>query len=278
MAFWGCQLKAKELRTINVPKGKVLHVSQISLFEPSIGKNYVRAKVSNVTFNMVCLQRDKAEHCATDLYFGQQETQFHNDGPNEVHIIGYLEDPPAAEEVKSTPAGAMKAISKTAAVKTEVAVPVSAGDAKKLSLKPPMKAGEENDDAEGSEEEIEEEIEEEVEEEVEVEESEEEEADEPEDAKIKKHRLENAEHMAAKKAKIEAHKRKAVLPVKDTTTLLSEYVKALVDYIDKNGQQKIWFLAEQVKRSGQLPKLRKVLESHPELFAISQEDVVSKKK
>lgn len=110
MTFWGCSLKPGQTHKLGpLPDAEILHLSQVCLHEPKPGKNYVRVQVDSNTFTIACLERDKQEHDAVDLFFGPGNTTFSNKGTSEVHLLGYVEPKDDEEEGAEAKPPALKA-------------------------------------------------------------------------------------------------------------------------------------------------------------------------
>lgn len=233
MAFWGIAVKAGQSQKVDVPKDEILHLSQICLHEPKAGKNYLQVQVKGSAYTCVCLEKDKVEHNALDLFF-EEACTFINKGSSEMHLSGYMEprdgdegsmeegeesDEEGEESEEEAPAAAGKASAKAKAAASpkatleaapqalpkaspKVQPQASPKAAPKATAKAAAKKGEESDDESLLMEEGEEEEREGDESEEEGEESEEE-APKKGAAPAKKRQGAEAAP-AAKKAKVEA--------------------------------------------------------------------------
>lgn len=105
-------------------------------------------------------------------------------------------------------------------------------------------------------------------EEGEEEEEEEEEGEEEE---------EEAAAPPAKKAKTEPKGAVKASAKADTASPDAEYLKSLVDFLQKNGNQKLSELGSKVKRPAGVPKMGSVLKSNQDMFAITGDTVSLKK-
>lgn len=266
MAFWGEALKAGQKKKVQAPEGEVLHLSQGCLHEPKDGKNYIQAEVKGQPYSIACLEKGKQEHISFDLFFSAGETTFVNKGTSEVHLTGYFEpdqlDGEGSESEDAAPAVPAKKASpllaKAASPKV-VAASSPKQSPKQLAAAAVAKAAAEEDDDEDEEEE--ESIGGESDEEEMDEDEEEEEEDEPAPPPAKKQKGEPAK--SSPKA----------APMADGE---AGYVKALFDFLKKNGKTPISKLGSSVSRPKDVPKMKQVLTKYADKFTIKGEDVLAK--
>lgn len=290
MTFWGIALKPGQKKQLQVPEAEILHLSQVCLQDPKDGKNYLQVTVEGKTFNVVCLEKGKKEHETVDLFFGPDDTHFSNKGQSELHLLGYLEphDEEDDDEEDKKPAAGQKAAATKASPKVEaktspkieaksspkVEAKSSPKVEAKMSPKVAPKAAAAADDDDDDD------IEEEGEEEELVEESEEEEGDESEEEAPKKQATpqgkRKAEQAPAASPASKKQKEAASPAPAAANPNLEAYVQKLHKYLKDNGKSNLGALGSKVQRPEGVPKMKVVIEKHPEKFSISGDQVTAK--
>mmetsp|Transcript_159787 Transcript_159787/g.512749 ORF Transcript_159787/g.512749 Transcript_159787/m.512749 type:complete len:119 (+) Transcript_159787:136-492(+) len=109
------------------------------------------------------------------------------------------------------------------------------------------------------------------------EEDEEEQGEEEDEEEEGEEEEEEAVAPPAKKAKTEAKAAAKASAKADTASSDAEYVKSLVVFLQKNGNQKLSELGSKVKRPAGAPKMGSVLKSNQDKFAITGDTVSLKK-
>jgi len=304
MSFLGCTLKPNKPEKVTVPSSELWHLSQVCLHEPKAGKNYVKVVVKGTTYTVACLEKDKQEHNSVDLFFGPEEVTFVNKGASEVHLLGYLEPKEDGDDEDEAPApAAAKAASPKAAA---AASPKAKAAAAKASPKAAPKAAPTADTEEDDEDE---------EEESEVEaappakkaaspkaepkaspkaapkaeakkapaKEEDDNSDMGEEGSESELEGEESEEEAAppaKKAKVGAKAEAKAVPSPKAKAAAAgpeaDYIKALVDYLKKNGATEISKLGSAVKRPQNVPKMKAIFEKNADKFAVSGQSVSAK--
>jgi len=90
--FDGLAIKAGETGTFDGENGEVFHLSQACLSDPRDGgKTYLKIKEGERSLVICCLQKDKCEHAALDIFVHPATTSFTAEGKNDVHLVGYWE-------------------------------------------------------------------------------------------------------------------------------------------------------------------------------------------
>jgi len=275
-----------------------LHLSQACLHNPQDGKNYIQAEVNGTTYSIACLEKGKKEHDSFDLFFDPTTCAFKNQGKSEVHMTGYFEpdegdDEGSEEEApkaaaapakspKSSPKVEAKSSPKVEAksspkVEAKNSPKVAAKESPKVVAKTSPKAAakaapvEDDDDEEDSDMDLQELMEEG--EESELEESEEEDAA-PEPVKKGANTKRKAESApaAAPPAKKAAASPKAAPGGGEQ----AGYVKALADFLKKNGKTSISQLGSKVQRPKDCPKMKVIFSQNPDKFNVQGDSVSAK--
>jgi len=90
--FDGLAIKAGETTTLESENGEVFHLSQACLSDPRDGgKTYLKIKEGERTLSVCCLQKDKCEHAALDIFVHPATNKFSVEGKNDIHLVGYWE-------------------------------------------------------------------------------------------------------------------------------------------------------------------------------------------
>jgi len=90
--FDGLAIKAGETATLEGENGEVFHLSQACLSDPrDAGKTYLKIKEGERSLVVCCLQKDKCEHAALDIFVHPATNSFSVEGKNDVHLVGYWE-------------------------------------------------------------------------------------------------------------------------------------------------------------------------------------------
>mmetsp|Transcript_37871 Transcript_37871/g.57113 ORF Transcript_37871/g.57113 Transcript_37871/m.57113 type:complete len:296 (-) Transcript_37871:496-1383(-) len=295
MAFWGEAIKPGQQKKVEVPQDEVLHLSQICLNEPKPGKNYLQVQTKGATYTFACLEKDKTEHNALDLFFDEEST-FINKGTSEIHLSGYREpknddddeeegeseeeeeeseeeDPKAA--AKSSPKAAAKSPAAKAAASPKAEAAPSPKAAAKASPKASPKAAPKDapKDDDDDDDDIDE-MEEGEEEEMESDEEEEEEGDEPVEAPPAKKAKTEASPKAKAAASPKAAPAAAPAAGSDAT---KQYIDDLVNFLKSNGQVKLDALGSKVKRPQGVPKMKAVITGNSDKFVLEGDKVSLKK-
>jgi len=90
--FDGLVIKGGESAELDAEHGEVFHLSQACLNDPKDnGKTYVKITEGERSMVICCLQKDKCEHAALDIFIHPSQASFKVEGKNEVHLVGYWE-------------------------------------------------------------------------------------------------------------------------------------------------------------------------------------------
>jgi len=90
--FDGLVIKGGESAELDAEQGEVFHLSQACLNDPKDnGKTYVKITEGERSMVICCLQKDKCEHAALDIFIHPSQASFKVEGKNEVHLVGYWE-------------------------------------------------------------------------------------------------------------------------------------------------------------------------------------------
>jgi len=289
MAFWGCVLSPGQKKTVESPEGEILHLSQACLHNPQDGKNYIQAEVNGTTYSIACLEKGKKEHDSFDLFFDPTTCAFKNQGKSEVHMTGYFEpdegdDEGSEEEAPKAAAAPAKSPKSSPKVEAKSSPKVEAKNSPKVAAKESPKvvaktspkaaakaAPVEDDDDSDEDMDLQELMEEG--EESELEESEEEDAT-PEPVKKGANTKRKAESApaAAPPAKKAASSPKAAPAGGEQ----AGYVKALADFLKKNGKTSISQLGSKVQRPKDCPKMKVIFSQNPDKFNVQGDSVSAK--
>jgi len=90
--FDGLAIKAGETANLEGENGEVFHLSQACLSDPKdAGKSYLKIKEGDRSLVVCCLQKDKNEHAALDIFVHPATNSFSVEGKNDIHLVGYWE-------------------------------------------------------------------------------------------------------------------------------------------------------------------------------------------
>eukprot|EP00929_Paragymnodinium_shiwhaense_P029013 TRINITY_DN16722_c0_g1_i1.p2 TRINITY_DN16722_c0_g1~~TRINITY_DN16722_c0_g1_i1.p2 ORF type:complete len:324 (+),score=146.98 TRINITY_DN16722_c0_g1_i1:73-972(+) len=299
MAFWGCVLSPGQKKTVESPEGEILHLSQACLHNPNDGKNYIQAEVSGTTYSIACLEKGKKEHDSFDLFFDPTTCAFKNQGKSEVHLTGYFEpDDGFYEDDEEEDAPKAKAKAKAAAPKAEVkksSPKVEAKQSPKVEAKQsPKVAAKESPKvaAQSPKQKLEEALKkkaaEEDDEDSDMEEGEEELIEEGEESELEESEAEDAPPVPAKGGKRKADAPPAAAPPAKKAAASPKaapaagggdnagYVKALVEYLKKNGKTSTSTLGSKVTKPAGTPKLKVIFTQNPDKFNVQGDQVTAK--
>jgi hypothetical protein len=288
MAFWGCTLQPGQKKTVESPKGNILHLSQACLNEPKDGKNYVQAEVEGKTYAVACLEKGKNEHESFDLFFNPSQCAFSSSGKSEVHLTGYfepdegddLEEEEEEEEEKAAVPAKKSDSPKEKSKENAAPPPKEAADAPKVAESAKLqKKGEKRKGPE---------IEQPAEKKAPAKKSDspkqegtektappaKEAADAPKVAesakpqkKGEKRKGPESEPPAEKKAKVDTPKSDAP-KTSGGDADQAEFTNALIAYLKKNGSQSTSDLGSNVKRPANCPKLKAILQKNTDKFDV----------
>lgn len=313
MSFWGVVLKPGKKESVKTTEGDILHLSQACLNAPKGGKNYLQVTEGETTYAIACLEKDKAEHCSFDLFFSTGDCTFSNKGDSEVHLTGYFEPEPSgdmeddeeedddddSDEPPAKPAANGKVKSPAAKPATPPQKPASPLQKPASPLQKPgspqQKAAaaaaaasddddeDEEEEEDGSLEDEEAEEDDDLDEEEEEsllegeEEEEEDEDDEEEDESPPPAKRKGGDAGAPPAKKLKDGGSPKMEAAAAPAGGAAGYVKALHEYLKKNGKTPISVLGSKVKRPPDAPKLKASLDSAKDKFLITGESVEAKK-
>jgi len=90
-SFWGLILKSGSSVDPEIPEGRFLTLSQVSLHAPNQGRVTLFCETNGTKYVLCNLEWDRVEQVALNLqFFSEDEIKFSTTGKGEIHLIGHL--------------------------------------------------------------------------------------------------------------------------------------------------------------------------------------------